>query len=91
MEAADVERFDSRLKDLERRVHTLEDRHEDIVRATHGLDESMLTLEGNPPSPESASDRERKAEERAAAEPKPSIFEDLGMTKPKSDKPPAKK
>lgn len=58
--------FDGRLKDLERRVHTLEDRHEDIVRTARADIESVRTVDGNPPPDMTVSDRERMAEERAA-------------------------
>src|SRR4051812_19501715 len=63
---SDTRRFEDRVKDLERRVHTLEDRHEDIVRTARADIESVRTIDGNPPPEDTASDREREAEERAA-------------------------
>lgn len=58
--------FDGRLKDFERRVHTLEDSYENVVRATNGEYEAQRTLAGDPPPETTVSDRERMAEERAA-------------------------
>lgn len=55
-----------RLKDLERRVHTLEDRHDDLIRASRSDVESLATVMGTPPPETTVSDREREAEERAA-------------------------
>lgn len=74
--------YDGRLKDLERRMHTLEDRHEDIIRAARADDESVRTLDGNPPPATSVSDREREAEAHRGT----SIEEDLGMPPLKADK-----
>lgn len=66
--------YDGRLKDLERRMHTLEDRHEDIVRAAQADSESVRTLDGNPPPATSVSDREREADEKAAVDAQHSGF-----------------
>lgn len=61
----DRDDYDGRLKDLERRVHTLEDRHEDIIRTAHADVEALRTIDGNPPPDTTVSDRERMADEKA--------------------------
>lgn len=63
---SDERRFEDRLKDLERRVHTMEDNYENVIRTARADIESVRTVDGNPPADTTASDRQREAEERAA-------------------------
>ena len=69
---SDEKRFEDRLKDLERRTHTLEDRHEDMMRAASTNPDYVGMPSGDGAAPDMAALEKRvaKLEKVNAAEAK---------------------